>query len=269
MTYRQFVQGLSPAIYADFTKDYNTNLGATGGSLGAYGTSPSFPRLLVNYPGTLVDDQDALTASEATWLFRRGGRPSLTGGDTFREADFTLSAWIAYPPPYSSRYEFMAVYGNDDTSILARRLGLEVLGYGFRAIYVTSGGSTQYLPIETDVMLDGNLHHVVLVREGTTATLYVDGMLIDSFSVTSMIGRSYSVSDVALFSLNSSTNHMAEGHMFTYALSGQQIRSMSVDYVPTPTETWTLLENGLEVPVTFEGAYENGTVTPVTFDQKL
>lgn len=88
---------------------------------------------------------------------------------------FSLSAWIKYTNASSITY-FITKGGSGGTGTYSWNLSTTATGHPSIILWQTSGG--EYLrAISSSVYNDGNWHHLCGTYDGTTASIYVDGVL--------------------------------------------------------------------------------------------
>ena len=147
-----------------------------------------------------------------------GDKIDLTGS-------FTASAWVRTTGSNST---------NSDKTIIAKHNGL--VGYKFSILNNnTVRFSTGILPtnrIDSNVTLPNNVwHHVAVTYNGTTANLYIDGILDNSNNLTSPSNTAAEFSIGAVYESKTSINDYFAGDIdeikiFNTVLNANQIRYM-------------------------------------------
>ncbi len=106
-------------------------------------------------------------------------RPALNPG----AANFTVDFWMKPTPPNRWRALLNKRAGCGGVSYWAIRL----LPEGLLSAELAAAGADSYEIISTTPVNDGNWHHVALVRQGATATLYIDGQARGSVNTKSVL----------------------------------------------------------------------------------
>lgn len=259
MTYRQHMLSLEPQVYMDFTEDYTVNLGTLGGTTSQQSTQTIGKRTAYYY-ALMPTDNKQMTHFTGTH------NRSKTVNKSYNKDEWTLAYWCEVATNIT-----IAMLTVDD--IYTRRLVLQWSGSAVRY----SLGSNDYItsaavPLDIRNMYGGAVHIVARkeINTSTTGTLriYVNGYLAYTYGPNvnaATQGIAYTPPrDYVQWNTTSSALG-SEGAFWDRALTVEEIRSMSVDYIPIVEGSWTILENGLEVPLTVEGATEMGQIVPVVF----
>ncbi len=187
--------------------------------------------------------------------------------------DLTVSAWIN-PRRFPTSGHAMAVnQWSASTGTNFYIAFLETFGWDL-CVRSGNGGSGGSTILHTPIPLNA-WTHVVLRREGTTLTLFVDGQLIDSTDITGFLGGSASATWIGRFS--SGTYHfdglLANVSVWASGLSDSQVQTLSSQGhrggLPTPLGEWRADEGAGTILNNHGTASNQGSIVGATWTQRI
>lgn len=162
--------------------------------------------------------------SSSAWV------PAASNANLRPSSAVTLMAWVQGTNGFGRAAVAMPRTSTGDTTAWSLWTGLAVSGSKFGARITTSvtGGIT----LNSGISSDGNWHHLALTYDGTTVSMYVDGVLAASTPATGTLD--YGTADQPLVFWNSSVLHdvaswtgsMDDVRVYGSALSQSQIQSL-------------------------------------------
>ena len=160
--------------------------------------------------------------------------PSDTSFD-FGTGDFTIEMWINIPDATSTWQAFISrAYSNNGGWRLYKNTGDNNLRF-----YYTDGGSTSFLSAINTGITNNTWHHIAVVRNSSTTTIYVDGVSKTSGTITTSLNPGSYAVEVGSGVVTSSfpvTGNMADVRI----VKGTAVYTS--DFTP-PTERLTAITN--------------------------
>lgn len=251
MSYRNFMQSFSPLVYVDFTDDPGVNLGVLD--------AQPWNDYTHSYVETVHNFPDVPTDSKAAVSFDNPKNATVPLPANYRSRDFTFGIWVQ---SIRSSDTVCAVYAGQ-TPLTNPRVMFQMNSAGTRRVTYSGTGSlsTFNMLTPTDPMVGLN-HHVVRrtmnpANNGTgRLEFFMNGVLYNTLGFNTQAGVLGKDLTPDLFTATAGlfgTTPIAEAFFVDRTLSDQEIRSMSVDYVPPPFQPWRVVENGTEQIVTLDG----------------
>jgi hypothetical protein len=256
MTYRENVQSLSPTAYIDMTDNPMVNLGS-------YGTP------VKHDIGTVA--QQSIIAGPSVLDGQDGVVPTVTVGaqmqiaipvpGTFRSANFTMTGWVKRNSAGSGSGTLMSIAHPSwsNGSSLYSRTQVNT-GGSFRVATRAPGGNyggDQTWHTSLDVTQLSEWSHITLRRTGSTLELLRNGNLVWSTTSATTLGSSSVDDDRFVYWRDGTINQLAEAAFWDRALTDEEIGWLANGFPTTPQPSWSLLESGLEVPLSLDGEYRS------------
>ena len=119
----------------------------------------------------LTADADTLTISDSSAF-------------TFSDSDFTIEMWVYYASSVPTGGTYYSQYVDSNNYITLDKVGAAALEFR-----ITAGGVSQLRLTGTGTLAADTWHHLALCRNGDIWTLYQDGAVIDSDTVTYTIAN--------------------------------------------------------------------------------
>ena len=175
----------------------------------------------------------------------------------------TVCSWVYQYSNNNSFGNYQAVIGQWETSTNKKSFGLleGVAGDGIYGFYITPDGSTYQDAVSNSVLSINTWHHICGVMNGSTANLYVNGVLqIDNGTISSIYNSDVNLT-IGYYYTNSIfyNGSIDEVLIFNRALSQNEIRAIyNSSAYASFAKNYTLLTNGSH---TFNAyAIDNSTV---------
>lgn len=186
---------LSKAIYKNKVREetiknldvFLSHFDGSGGGA-TFEDSSLFPKLVENY-GSVYNSTTAKfgTASAA---FNGVGDYLILNSDNdfiFGQEDFTIELW-AQSSEVTNKARVL--FGNSSPTYQSGDYMLAFFNYGQVCLFLAAYSTTTPFICSSSTYMDGNWHHIALVRQGSNFTIYVDGQNVASGSNSANVGYS-------------------------------------------------------------------------------